>query len=138
MKFGESVGDVKVADLRVVTLYFIEDFKELAYAEHEYVVHKHDVDKFVAAAVALHGPNGRNPHQTDPNVKSRRVSEIRVNPFIKTGPFWWTTPDLQKNDDPAGAAIYQKDVGGVVWRSPTYEEMLRKDREEEMRAEQEL
>jgi len=88
---------------------------------HEVRVNGEDVRNIVlaseaeamkAACYTLHVDPGVNPHT---NNKTAETSEILIEPLgedvdIKklraNGPYWWSTPDLQKNGDPKGAVIF--------------------------------
>lgn len=62
-----------------------------------------DVEKFVEASIQLHHDPGVNPHNGE---KAAKVETICVQKIRASGPFWWTTPGLKKNDDPKGAVIF--------------------------------
>jgi hypothetical protein len=106
-----DIQQLRLSDMRVVRLYFDDTFRD-------HVVHKSEVDKFVEASKRLHVDPGVNPHRPPGEGKTARINRITVGSFQTTGPFWWTTPDLQNNRDPVGATIYQSDYNEVtVWSS---------------------
>lgn len=66
------------------------------------IVPKVDVEKFIEATKKLHHSPGINPHS---KLKTARATHIFVYGMEVSGPFWWSTPDLQQNYDPNGARI---------------------------------
>lgn len=102
-----------------------------------YIVPKEDVDRFVTAQKQLHFEPGKNPHNGNTTAV---IYEIKVAPIQAKGPFWWTVPGLQKNNDyDNGATIMATDYNQkMIWRHPEYQALLEEDRREEMRAEQEM
>lgn len=61
-----------------------------------------EVSAFVEASKRLHHSPGINPHSGGQTAKVWKITSrgMRID-----GPFWWSTPDLGNNDDPAGARI---------------------------------
>ena len=95
-----------LSQLRIVTVYPIDSGRP-----SEFIVPVDDVSKFVEATKKLHMNPGVDPHNGNPTTPAHMitVAELRV-----CGPYWWTTPDLQNNDDPNGARIIQKMSETVV------------------------
>ena len=99
---------VLFADLRLVVLNF-EDGSLMTKMVH----HSH-VDRFIAASTRLHHDPGVNPHNGQSTL---RLNHIKVGrPDANT--FWWSTPDLQRNGDPNGAAVYDFHTFTTVWQAP--------------------
>jgi hypothetical protein len=67
-----------------------------------YLVPKVDLKKFVIAQVKLHFEPGVNPHNGN---STKRISSIWFSELELHGPYWWSTPDLGVNYDPAGAKV---------------------------------
>lgn len=85
-----------LSEIRRVTLYYVQGHPS------SYLIPAAEVDRFVEASKRLHWRPGRNPHN---NEEAAKVWRITVAELELKGPFWWTTPDLQSNGDPAGARI---------------------------------
>lgn len=102
-----------------------------------FIVPKEDVDRFVTAQKQLHFEPGKNPHNGNTTAV---IYEIKSAPIQAKGPFWWTVPGLQKNNDyDNGATIMATDYEQkLIWRHPEYQAMLDEDYREEMRAEQKM
>jgi hypothetical protein len=99
-----------------------------------YVVHESQVDTFVQAQKTLHFEPGINPHTQG---RTQPIGRIRIRTFEASGPFWWSTPDLQENRDPKGAIDFSPMGGGEdVWKHPDIlrDEALENDRELEAEA----
>lgn len=95
-----------LSDIRQVTLCFVGG------TPTSYLIPVTEVDAFVSATKRLHWKPGRNPHN---NEEAAKVWKITVAEMKMRGPFWWTVPDLQNNDDPAGAHIIDGGVGRTVF-----------------------
>jgi hypothetical protein len=72
----------------------------------EYIVSQADIDKFVRAFVHMHNELGKNPHRTDSENIAVKIDRITAKQLVAGGPYWWTTPDLMKNNDRRGAKIW--------------------------------
>jgi hypothetical protein len=96
--YGKSVGDILLANVRIVNVYYIKGSQE------EYLVHKDEVDRLVEATKKLHHLPGINPHNKGETAKIYRIDVSEPRLF---GPYWWSTPNLQANEDPSGARIIQ-------------------------------
>lgn len=108
--------NTRIGDFRIVIISTVG--KENYMHNAEYVLHKDEVDKFVEAQKRLHHDPGVNPHNGS---KTAEVISIDVCEFGATGPFWWSTPDLQNNQDPAGAIIMARDYVRVnIWRKSAW------------------
>lgn len=105
---------IQATDLRLVRLYWKEGGSSL-----EHIVAVQELNRFVQASLALNHKPGRNPHI---NGKTAQVGAITVTLLRPYGPYWWTTPDLQNNEDPKGARTYDWDVvEEEVWRLPGFD-----------------
>jgi len=121
-----ELTDMRVSELRQVVV----TFKRQSPGDHPrqalYHMHYSQVARFVEATVRLHHTPGINPHTQG---KTDRLWRIEVCDFTLTGPFWWTTPDLQNNHDPAGAQLIDIQNSQVAFVDPefqrTEEEALR-------------
>lgn len=125
--FGREVTDTDIRNYRMVWVWFgnKSKFKLLFHRQDTYIIHKDHVDRFIQATRELHDNPGINPHTNSPTTP---VHQIEVAPFLATGPYWWSTPGLQKNDDPNGAVI----IGGefkkvVVWQSDALKKLLEEE-----------
>ena len=87
-----EITECPITDLREVRIYWIGDRGD--YRSH--FVHKDHVDRMVLACVKLHGYPAVNPHNNTPTSLAARITVGA--PAIK-GPYWWSTPNLMKNDD---------------------------------------
>lgn len=69
----------------------------------------------VTATKKLHHKPGINPHNKGETAK---IGAILSQPLEATGPYWWSTPDLQNNGDPRGAKIWSwnSDKEEVLWQ----------------------
>jgi hypothetical protein len=83
-----------------------------------HIVSKGDLAKFVEAALELHFEPGINPHS---NENAAPVQYITVDALQPTGPYWWSTPGLQGNDDRRGATVWQWLSTTLVWVRPGVE-----------------
>lgn len=94
----EGAADPKLSQIRRVTVHYAEGspFEQLP----SYLIPEREVAKFVEATKRLHFDPGVNPHNRQ---QTRKIWKITVARLQLMGPFWWTTPNLQENDDPAGA-----------------------------------
>jgi hypothetical protein len=99
----------------------------------EYLIHRDEADRFVAATVQLHGPGCVNPYSGNATTP---VDLIAVGDVVPIGPFWWTTPDLLRNHDPAGARIFRAEVFKNVWVSSEHKARMEAHRQSELDAEE--
>ena len=84
-----------------------------------------EVARFVTACIRLHHTPGINPHTGG---EARKIWKIVAHDMNVRGPFWWSTPDLQKNGDPNGARIVAWSLSRELFvdkDSADYQEMLR-------------
>ena len=100
-----SFVDPPLSELRQVTVYFTDGRDA-----HSYLVHQSEVDKFVAACKRLHVAPGVNPHN---GMQCAKACKITVAPLCAHGPYWWSTPNLRENFDPAGARVIDVDASRV-------------------------
>lgn len=98
----------------------------------EYLIHRDEVDRFVAATVQLHGPGCVNPYSGNATTP---VDLIAVGDVVPAGPYWWTTPGLLNNYDPTGARIFRAEVFKQIWINPAYKARLEAHRQSELDAE---
>ena len=87
----------RAQDLRLVNLYSAGEDKE------SHIVPKGDLKKFIAATLGLRYKPGINPHNGN---KPIPVEKITIQRMESHGRFWWTTPNLENNDDRRGAEIW--------------------------------
>jgi hypothetical protein len=113
--------DFPLSSVRKVTLHWIERMPT------SFLVAESDVNTFIEATKRLHWKPGRNPHN---NVECSKVWQITVATMELRGPFWWTVPDLQKNDDPRGARIIEGGIDRAVWTDEEYVNRLRAEEAE--------
>ena len=82
----------------------------------EYIVHVFQVDRFVLASKLLHHEPGVNPHNK--KITSKIIRITLGEPSVD-GPYWWTTPDLQNNNDTKnGAMVYDFGHWRTIWETP--------------------
>lgn len=101
-----------LSDVRRLTLHYVSG-SPLS----QYLIPATEVDRFVEASKRLHHDPGRNPHN---GVGAAKIWQITVAELTPRGPFWWTTPDLQRNNDPAGAHIIDSYHERIVWTDEEY------------------
>lgn len=79
-----------------------------------YLVHENDVPKMVQAIIDLHAsPSFHRPHPC-------WVDKIVINSLAPTGPYWWSTPELQDESgkfNKNGALVYEWREHCVVFDS---------------------
>lgn len=100
-----------------------------------HIIKRTDVEKLTRAYLELHYSPGVNPHNGG---RTAVVYEIKVGTFLPSGPFWWTTPGLDKNDDPNGVTLYTVEPSKVIWRHPDYQKLLDKEDREMLEQEANL
>jgi hypothetical protein len=71
-------------------------------------------------------PRGINPHNGG---KPRRIWKITVVELEWLGPFWWSTPDLQKNNDPTGVPVLDSYHEMTIWQDTAVSEQSPTDDE---------
>lgn len=113
--------DFPLSTIRKVTLYWIKG------APTSFLVAESDVTTFIEATKRLHWQPGRNPHN---NVECSKIWQLTVSRMEMRGPFWWTTPDLHKNDDARGARIIDGGSEKVVWTDEEYTNRMRAEEAE--------
>jgi hypothetical protein len=97
----------QLSDLVKVTLVFFD------LTTNDHMIRKEDLDKFVEASKQLHYNPGKNPHNGG---NAKPICAITVETDLRwTGPFWWTTPGLKRNGDPAGVQLLQG-TPRMVWK----------------------
>lgn len=86
---------------------------QLRHYLQQHIMKRRDVDTFVAATLALYHDPGINPHT---GRKCSPVEKITLCVLKKSGRYWWTTPDLQNNNDPNGAEIWDWYPEKILWK----------------------
>jgi len=81
-------------------------------SSQEHIMQRSDVKKFVEASLKLHFEPGINPHN---KVKTTKIWMITQDSLKSLGRFWWSTPDLMKNEDPNGAEIWGWAREKILW-----------------------
>jgi hypothetical protein len=99
---------------RIVTIRWMDDEDDDVRAT-EHIVHESHVDRFVRATLRLHYAPGINPHA---GVRVAVARSITVGKIVAGGPYWWSTPSLQRQDETAGAIIFRGDEECIVWTHP--------------------
>lgn len=108
-------SNLLLSDIRKVTLSFYGT------EPRSYLIHKDEVDRFVAASKRLHFLPGKNPHN---GAETANLWQISVAELEMRGPYWWTTPNLARNDDPAGARIIEGGAQVVAFIDPSTAEAI--------------
>jgi len=93
----------------MITLYFKNGQKA------KYTISSEDVEKFVEACMRLHNYPGINPHNKQKTARLEKITRKDLLTDVKnipnrpwsSGPYWWSTPNLQKNHDPSGVKIWR-------------------------------
>ncbi len=105
------------AGLVEVSLYW--DFER---DRSSHIVAESDLVKLVAATLELHYEPGINPHGPDDGGKATPLLCLAVKTLKPAGPFWWSTPGLERNDDDKGAVIFDWESAlKIVWTRPGVE-----------------
>lgn len=102
-------------DLVRVHLEFGEEEEYGGRPEHIHIVHVDQLVTLCRGLLELHFEPGINPHE---GYRVIRAHGISLSVLIERGPYWWSTPGLQKNYDPAGAAILEWAKPERVWVRP--------------------
>jgi hypothetical protein len=76
------------------------------------------VGRFAEATVKLHWDPGVNPHNGN---QTAVLGAMTVHELWQSGPYWHTTPDLQNNNDPAGAIQFDWDSGRLLVCTPDFD-----------------
>jgi hypothetical protein len=120
--YGEPVtGDI--ADFRQVRMDFCYG------ASNEYIMHKDHVARFVEASVKLHHTPGINPANKNTTAPIWRITSAPLH----GSSYWWTTPSLKGNDDPAGATVVNGGPSETVFVDREYVDRINRE-EDEMEA----
>lgn len=119
---AHKTGQTALTDVRQVKLYWIKS------APTDYMVLSSEVDTFVEATKRLHWKPGINPHNKH---ECSKIWRITVAPLDFRGPFWWTVPDLQNDNDPLGSRIIDGGRETVVFDDEEYIARLRAEEAEE-------
>ena len=84
-----------------------------------HIVSEQELQRLIKATVKLHHHPGVNPHVKDRDAKTAQVAKIIVQRLVSSGPYWWSTPNLQENGDPNGATLWDWSiVTETVWEKP--------------------
>lgn len=82
----------------------------------EHIVLAKEAKIMQLACHRLHVDPGINPHT---RTAASPATSVTIEPLgdnvdtkwlYATGPFWWSTPDLQDNDNPKGAVVFLSDL----------------------------
>lgn len=120
--YGEPVkGDI--TEFRQVRMDFCYG------ASNEYIMHKDHVARFVEASVKLHHTPGINPANKEPTARIWRITSAPLHGHS----YWWTTPSLKGNDDPAGAVIVKAGPSETAFVDREYVDRINRE-EDEMEA----
>ncbi len=92
--------------LRLVELEFVDG----SAARH--IVSAGETAPLIFASVKLHNYPGINPHNNQQTLGLKRIVIYEIG---QSGPFWWSTPDLQNNGDQNGAQILDWKFSHVAW-----------------------
>jgi hypothetical protein len=117
-----ATGDI--SDFRMVRMDFCTG------SAHEHIMHKNHVARFVEASVKLHHTPGINPANKEPTSRIYRITSAPLHQHV----YWWSTPSLEGNDDPEGAAIIKNGPCETVFIDKEYVDRLNRE-EDEMEAE---
>lgn len=121
--YGERVkGDI--SEFRLVRMSFCHG------SGHEYIMHKDHVARFVEASVKLHHTPGINPANKEPTSRIWRIDSAPLH----ASSYWWTTPSLDGNDSPDGAAIVKGGPSETLFIDWAYVATLNRE-EDELEAE---
>jgi hypothetical protein len=122
--YGEPVrGDI--ADFRQVRMDFCYG------ASNEYIMHKNHVSRFVEASVKLHHSPGINPANKNPTSRIWRITSAPLH----GNSYWWSTPSLNGNDDPAGAVILKGGPSETLFIDRVYVNQINREEDEMEEAE---
>ena len=88
----------------MITMYFHDD------TTSEHIISSDEVERFSEACMRLHSYPGINPHNGGLPKKIKRITRKDLlsqhDDMLPGGPYWWSTPDLKNNHDPAGAKVW--------------------------------
>lgn len=102
-------------DLVRVHLEFDEKDEHGEFVEHVHIVHVDHLVTLCRGLLELHFEPGINPHEGYHVAGAHGISLSVLN---EKGPYWWSTPGLLRNDDPAGAPILEWTRPERVWVRP--------------------
>lgn len=109
---GASLASTAAADLRVVTLDYVEG------GAVSHIVLQEHVATLVEASKRLHFAPGVNPATGE---ATARIWRIRVAELRAGGPYWWSTPNLGNNGQPDGALIINEGIFTTAWIDEDHE-----------------
>lgn len=115
---GPIRGDI--SDFRFVCMEFCHG------AVVEYIMHKDQVPRFVEASLKLHHHPGINPAN---KAKTARIRRITCAP-PRARSYWWTTPNLARNDDPQGAAIIRGGPSETLFVDPDHVNQIKPEEDD--------
>lgn len=85
----------------------------------ERIVAFHQLEKFLLAILELHFSPGLNPHNRNEAAEVQCITTATLQP---RGPYWWSTPGLQENNDPNGVVIFSWEMTPrIAWLRPGVE-----------------
>lgn len=111
-----SVGRIAAVDLARVRTYMVAQDEPAT----DRIMSEREMDKYVQATLQLHYQPGINPHT---GAKVEKAAKITVSRLEAKGPFWWTTPGLESNDDYDGATLFDWGSEHDIWVRPEEEPM---------------
>lgn len=108
----------------------------------EHTLMRKHLDRMLRATLQLHYEPGRNPHNNVKTSEARRIAICTQQGNIKTGanakgegPYWWSTPGLMDNGDPAGALIFDEppvlnwsSEEEILWENPKAGKCTKKEK----------
>lgn len=99
-------------NLRRVELHWEHDKEPTVH-----IVSEQELQILIKATVKLHHHPGVNPHIR--NARTSQVAKITVQKLEPSGPYWWSTPNLQEDGDPNGATLWSWNTRTeTVWERP--------------------
>lgn len=79
-----------------------------------HIVAESDLYTLLTATLELHFEPGVNPHNHN---KTSEIQFITAQVLRPQGPYWWSTPGLQDNEDPHGAVIFDWEMSPtLLWQ----------------------
>src|SRR4051812_26779763 len=98
--------DPRISEVRKVTLYYVDGTRD------EFIIPTSQINKFVIASVKLYATSGLNPYC---HIMTSKLCKIISTTLRLRGPFWWSTPDLEDDDNPDGAKVFVSDHPHILW-----------------------
>lgn len=117
--------DYKMSELVQVEVHLVKEYSSGGGNQANVlttIVPREHLDTFIDAQVKLHHYPGVNPHD---GAVQHKLVKVRWAKLECAGPYWWTTPDLMKNDDPNGVCIIQGMFFRDAWIHGNYTSLHR-------------